>query len=73
MTRLNFQIFRDCSIQNIEDGTQIRVYKIFEGVVNFSKFISVKVKENLRKSQPQFQDKFRKMKLRHNDRFLIKK
>ena len=45
-------IFRHYSIQNVKDGTQIRVYKINnESVIHFSQFISVKVKKNSRKSQ----------------------
>ena len=41
-------------IHNVEDGTQIGVYKINKEKANrFSQFISVKVKHILRKSQAQ--------------------
>ena len=38
-----------------------------------SQFISVKAKKNLRKSQAQFREKLRKLRLRQNNNFLIKK
>ena len=61
-------------IQNIKDGIQLLVYEINnESVTNFSLFISVKVKKNLRKSQAQFREKLRKLLLRQNDGFLIRK
>ena len=44
-------------ILNNEDGT------------HFSQFISGKVKKNLRKSQAQFREKVRKLRLRQNDGF----
>ena len=43
-----------------------------ESVNHFSQFISVKVKKNLRKSQAQFREKLRKLRLRQNGGFLIK-
>ena len=67
-------ILRHCYIQDVEDGIQIRVYKISkECVAHFSHFISVKVKKILRKSQAQFREKLRKLRLRKNDGFLMKK
>ena len=64
---------RHCFIQNVKDGIQIQVCNINnESVKNFSQFISEKVKKNLRKSQAQFQEKLRKLRLRQNDGFLIK-
>ena len=66
-------IFRYC-IQNVKDGIRIQVYNINnESVSNFSQFISVKVKKNLRKFQTQFREKLRKLRLRQSDGFLIKK
>ena len=67
-------MFRHCCIKNVKDGIQFRVYKIKnECVKHFSQFISEKVKINLRKSQAQFREKLRKLRLRQNDGFLIKK
>ena len=43
-----------------------------ESVNHFGQFISVKVKNNLRKSEAQFREKLRKLRLRQNDGFLIK-
>ena len=82
--RLNFQtlsvfigqksVFRRYYIQNVKDGIQIQVNNIInESVYHSSQFISVKVKKNLRKSQAQFREKLRKLKLRQNNDFLIKK
>ena len=66
--------FRRYCIQNVKDGIQIQVYNIIKESVNHSRqFISVKVKKNLRKYQAQFQEKLRKLRLRQNDGFLIKK
>ena len=49
------------------------VYKIKkESLIHFSQFTSVKVKKNLRKSQVQFREKLRKLRLRQIDGFLIK-
>ena len=51
-----------------------QVYNINnESVGQLSQFISVKVKKNLRKSQAQFRKRLRKLRLRQNDGFLIKK
>jgi len=56
------------------EGIQIQVYNINnESVAHFSHFISEKVKKNLRKSQAKFREKLRKLRLRQNDVFLIKK
>ena len=67
-------IVRRYSIQNVKDGIQIQVYNINNGSVNHcNQFISQKVKKNLRKSQAQFKKKLRKLRLRQNDGFLIKK
>ena len=56
-----------------KDGIQSQVYNINnESVNHLSQFISVKVKKNLRKSQAQFLEKLRKLRLRQNDGFLIK-
>ena len=81
--RLNFQVtcflgqksvFRRCSIQNVKDGIQIQVYNINNESVNqYNLFISVKVKKHLRKSQTPFREKLRKLKLRQNNDFIIKK
>ena len=58
------------SIQNVKDGIQIEICNINnESVTQFSQFISVKVKKKLRKSHAQL----RKLKLKQNDGFLIKK
>ena len=60
-------------IQHVKGRIQIQVYNINnESVNHFSQFISVKVKKNLRKSQAQFREKLRKLRLRRNDGFLIK-
>ena len=67
-------VFRRYCIQNVKDGIQFQVYNIINESVNHSsQFISVKVKKNLRKSQPQFGEKLRKLRLRQNNDFLIKK
>ena len=53
---------------------QIQVYNINNECVNHSsQFISVKVKKNLRKSEAQFREKLRKLRLKQNNDFLIKK
>ena len=53
---------------------QIHVYSINnERVSHFSQFNLVKVKKNLRKSQAQFREKLRNLRLRQNYSFLIKK
>ena len=65
-------ILRHCYIQDVEDGIQIRVYKISkECVAHFSHFISVKVQKILRKSQAQFRERLRKLRLRKNDGCLM--
>ena len=67
-------IFRCYCIQNVKDGIQIQAYNINnECVRHFSLFILVKGKKNLRKSQAQFWEKLRKLRLRQNNDFLIKK
>ena len=67
-------IFRRYCIPNVKDGIQIQVYNIFnECLTRFSQFISDKVKKNVRKSQAQFREKLRKLRLRQKDDFLIKK
>ena len=58
----------------LKDGVHIQVYNsINESVNHFNQFISVQVKKNLRKSQAQFREKLRKLRLRQNNDFLIKK
>jgi len=67
-------MFRHYCIRNVKDGIQIQVYNINnENVSHCRKFISVKVKNNLSKFQVQFREKLRKLRLRQNDGFLIKK
>ena len=67
-------IFGHYCIQNVEDGIQNRVYKIDkESVTHFSQFVSVTVKKILRKSQTQFQEKLRKLRLWKNYGFVIKR
>ena len=44
-----------------------------EYLAHFSQFISEKAKKKLRKSQAQFREKLRKLRLRQNYDFLIKK
>ena len=49
-------------------------FKIIKDSLHHSRqFISLKVKKNLRKSQAQFREKLRKLRLRQNIKFLIKK
>ena len=60
-------------IQNVKDGIQIQVYNINnESLSHFSQFITVKVKKNLRKSQAQFREKLRKLRLSQNCGLLTK-
>ena len=67
-------IFHHHCIQNAEDGIRIQVYNINnECSIHSSQSSSVKVKKNLRKSQAQFREKIRKLRLRQNYGFLIKK
>ena len=66
-------VFRRYCIQNVKDGIQIHAYNIINDSVNHSsQFISVEVKKNLRKSQAQFREKLKKLRLRQNNDFLIK-
>ena len=52
---------------------EVKVYNINnESVSQFSQFISVKVKENVRKCQAQFRGKLGELRLRENNGFLIK-
>ena len=65
---------RRCCIHNVKDGFQIQVCNIINESVNHSsQFISVEIMKNLRKSHAQFQEMLRKLKLRENNDFLIKK
>ena len=58
----------------LKDGLQIQVYNINnESVNHYSQFIAVEVKKNLRKSQAQFRENSRKLRLRQNNGFLIKR
>ena len=67
-------ICRRYCIQNVKDGVQIQVYNINNEIANhFGKFLSVQVKKNLRKSQAQFREKLRKLRLWQNFDFLIEK
>ena len=67
-------VFRRYCIQNVKDGIQIQVNNTNnECLAHFSQFISEKVKKKLRKSQAQFWEKLRKLRLRQNNDFLIKK
>ena len=67
-------IFPHFCIQNVIDGIQIQVCNINNEIVSiFVQFVLVKVKKKVRKSQTQFQGKLRKLSLRHNYGFLIKK
>ena len=67
-------VFRRYCIQNVKDGIQIHVYNIINESVNHSShFISVEIRKNLRKSQAQFEEKLRNLRLRQNNDFLIKK
>ena len=60
-------IFRLYCIQNFKDGIQIQAYNSNnECLIHFSQFIAEKVKKNLRKSQAQFREKLRKLRLRQN-------
>ena len=65
-------VFCRYCIQNVKDGIQIQVYNIiYKSVKHSSQLISVQVKKNL-KSQAQFQEILRKLRLRQNNDFLIK-
>ena len=66
--------FRHYCIENVKDGIQIQVYNsINECLSHSSQLISEKVKKTLRKSQAQFREKLRILRLRQNNGFLIKK
>ena len=66
-------LFRCYCFQIVKDGVQIQVYNtINESVNQSSQFISVKVKKNFIKSQAQFREKLRKLRLRQNNNFPIK-
>ena len=72
--RQNKSVLCRYCLHNVKNGIQIQVYNIINDSVNHpSQFISVKVKKNLRKSQDQFREKLRKLRLRQNNDFLIKK
>ena len=61
-------------LQNVKDGIQSHVYNINNEILNHcSQLISVKVKKNLRKSEAQFREMLRKLRLRQNNDFLIEK
>ena len=71
---MNRVYFRRYCIQHVKDRTQNQVYNIINESVNHSsQFISVQVKKNLRKSQAEFREKLRKLRLRQNNDCLIKK
>ena len=62
------------AFKNIKDGIQIQIHNINNEIANhFGLFILVEVKKNLRKSQAQFREKIRKLRVRQNYGFLIKK
>ena len=67
-------MFRSYCIQNVKDEIQVQVYNIDNDIVShFSQFILVSVKKNLRQFQAQFREKLRKLRLRQNNGFFIKK
>ena len=67
-------ILRHYSIQNVKNGIQIHVYNINnECLIHSSQLTLEKVKKILRKSQVQFREKLRKLRLRQNSDFLTKK
>ena len=60
-------------MQSVKDGIQNRVYKINkESATSFNRFIAAKVKTYVRKSQVQFREKLRKLRIRQNDGYLLK-
>ena len=69
------------SRRHIQDSTPRALYRANEhkwisevdDLNHSSQFISVKVKKDLRKSQTQFREILRKLRLRQNNDFLIKK
>ena len=61
-------------IQNVKDGIQIGAYKTNkESVAHFRQFISVKVKETLRKLEAQFSGKIKKIEAQEKCWFSYKK
>ena len=67
-------MLRHYYIQNVNDGNHVRVYEISKEIVaHLSQFISVKLNKILRKSKVQCQKKLRKLRLKQNDHFLVKK
>jgi len=67
-------LFHRYCIHNVKDGIQSQVYNIInESVYHSSQCNSVKVKKTWRKSQAQFREMLRKLRLRQNNNFLIKK
>ena len=67
-------MFPHLCIENAIDGIQIQVCNISNEIVSiFGQFSLVKVEKNLRKSQALFREKLRKLRLRQNYDFLIKK
>ena len=67
-------MFPHLCIENAIDGIQLQVCNISNEIVSiFGQFILVKVEKNLRKSQALFREKLRKLRLRQNYDFLIKK
>ena len=84
LTRLNSQnliffvgqisIFRHYCIQNVKDGIRIQVYNINNEIVNhFGQLILAKVGKNFWKSQTQFREMLRNLRLKQNYGFLINK
>ena len=60
--------------QNLEalGASQIQVYNINnESVAHLSQFVSVKAKKSSGKSQAQFREKLRKLRLKQNDGFVL--
>ena len=56
------------------DGSQVQVYNVNnESVNHVSQFIPLNVKKILRKSKAEYREKFRKLRHRQNDGFLLKK
>ena len=66
-------IFLHYYTQHVKDWIQIQVYNINNEMVNhFGQFILVNVKTNLRKSQAEFRENLRKLRLSQNYGHLIK-
>ena len=67
-------IFRHYCIQNVKHGIQIQICNINnECLSHFSQCIPEKIKKNLRKSPAPFREMSRKLRLRQNNGFRIKK